>query len=661
MLLGFPRTWTRHKRIGFIYRSRIPAFSLLTGLLFVFAGRPAHAAQSQSSTPDVIGSAAITISVTPATASLVSLETYQFTAIVKNTTDTGVTWKATTGTITTSGLYTAPWVTSDKTSTITATSKADKTKSATATVNLSPIPALVITTTSLPNTLTGAPYSQTLAATGGTPPYSWKITIGALPKGITLSSKGKLSGSTNQTGAFTFTARVDDSGKYPKNAHRSYTINVNLNRGGTTVPSNFFNMHMDLSATPWPSSPIVGQRLWDSGVAWALISTAKGVYDWTTLDQKLSDAKSHSADVLYTLSGTPGWAQCSATTSSPCVQTPGCANDTASWGGGPGQCYWPGDLNADGTGTNQHWKDWVTAVATHSVNSNTAHIKYYEIFNEPNVNEFWRGTTAQVVRMAQDAACIIKGVGPNCTNTPIDKNALILSPSPALGGDAINSWLSDFFAQGGAQVTDVIAFHGYNGTNDGKIPTLVSKIRDGAQMNNGLLSKPLFDTEFSWGADVVFPDTDEQAGFVGRTMLLHWSAGVSRVYWYAWDTAGMMWSQNSVTGCTTPDPSGVGFSCTTALALTQVEGWVVGKTLNQPCSLTGTVYTCGFTNATGFQGLAVWDTAQSCSNGVCTTSTYTFPPASPNYTHYVDLAGKNHTISGTTVKIGYKPIFLENQ
>lgn len=57
----------------------------------------------------------------------------------------------------------------------------------------------------------------------------------------------------------------------------------------------------------------------------------------------------------------------------------------------------------------------------------------------------------------------------------------------------------------------------------------------------------------------------------------------------------------------------------------------------------------------------VWDTAQSCSNGVCTTSTYTFPPASPNYTHYVDLAGKNHTISGTTVKIGYKPIFLENQ
>jgi hypothetical protein len=510
--------------------------------------------------------------------------------------------------------------------------------------------------------MTGTAYSQTVAATGGTPPYSWKITLGALPSGITLSSNGKFSGSTTQTGAFTFTARVDDSGKYPKNTHQSYTINVNLSLGSSAVPSSFFDMHMDLSGTPWPSSPIVGERLWDSGVTWALINTSKGVYDWTTLDQKLSSAKSHSADVLYTLgSSTPGWAQCGPTTASPCVQTPGCANDTQSWGGGPGQCYWAGDLNADGTGTNQHWKDWVTAVATHSVNSNTAHIKYYEILNEPNVNEFWRGTTAQLVRMAKDAACIIKGVGSGCTNTPIDSNALIITPSAALGGDAINSFLNDFFAQGGAPYIDIIGFHGYNGTNDGKVPQLVSKIRDNAQTTYGLLSKPLFDTEFSWGADVSFPDTDEQAGFVGRTLLLHWSSGVSRVYWYAWDTAGTMWSANSITGCTTPDSSGDGFTCKTGLALTQVENWMTGKTLSQSCSLIGTVYTCGFTKSGGYQGLAVWDTAQSCSNGVCTTSTYTFPPANPNYIHYRDLTGKTTTISGNTVKIGYKPIFLENQ
>ena len=629
--------------------------------LFGVAGLPVNASPRGSDPLNLAGTAPIAVSVTPTNAGLVSLGTSQFTATVSNTADTGVTWKATAGTISTSGLFTAPWVTANTTSVITATSKADKTKSATASVTLSPIPALVITTPSLPNPLTGTSYSQTVAATGGTPPYSWKITLGALPTGITLSSNGKISGSTTQTGAFTFTARVDDSGKYPKNTHQSYAINVALNQAASIVPSSFFNMHMDLSATPWPSSPIAGQRLWDSGVNWALINTAKGVYDWTTLDQKLSDAKSHSADVLFTLGMTPIWAQCGLTTPSLCVKTPGCANDTTSWGGGAGQCYWPSDLNADGTGTNQHWKDWVSAVATHSVISNTAHIKYYEVWNEPNVNEFWRGTTAQLVRMAQDAACIIKGVGPGCTNQPIDKNALIVSPSPALGGDAINSSLSDFFGKGGAQVTDVIGFHGYNGTNPEKLPTLVSKVRDGAQTTYGLLNKPLFDTEFSWGIHVTFPDADERAGFVGRSFLLHWSSGVSRVYWYGWDVSGVMWSPNSITGCTTPDSSGSGFTCASAIAFTQVENWLVGTSQSQSCSATGTVWTCGFTKTGGYQALAVWDTSKSCSNGACTTSTYTFPAASPNYIHYRDLAGKSHTISGKTVPIGYKPIFLENQ
>ncbi len=652
--LGFPPTWIQQRRAVLFARSRGMAAVAL--VLAVSVSVRAQLTGNGSGTPSTI-----TVSISPTTASLESLQTQQFTAVVKNTTKTGVTWKTSSGSISSSGLYTAPWVTTQTSATVTATSTADKTKSATATVTLSPIPALVITTTSLPNTLVGGAYSENLQATGGTPPYTWKITSGALPAGISLTSSGGISGSTKETGAFTFTARADDSGKFPKNAHQTYTINVNLNLSSSSVPANFFDMHIDLATTPWPSSPTAGQRLWDAGVNWALINTAQGVYDWTTLDQKLADAQSHNADVLYDLAMTPVWAQCGPNTSSPCTQTPGCAEDQATWGGGPGECYWPGDLNADGTGTNQHWKDWVTAIATHSVNSSTAHIKYYEVWNEPNVNTFWRGTTAQLVRMAQDAACIIKGVGPNCTNAPIDKTALILSPSPALGGDAINSSLSDFFSQGGAQYTDVIAFHGYNGPTAEKIPTLVSTVRDGAQTTYGLLGKPLFDTEFSWGEHVTFPDPDERAGFVARSYLLHWSSGVSRVYWYAWEVSGVMWSQNSTTGCTTPDSSGSGFTCTSGLALTQVESWLTGLNMAQSCQASGTVWTCTFTSSSGLKALAVWDTSQSCSNGVCTTTTYTFPPVSPNYYHYLDLEGNSHTISGKTVPIGYKPIFLKNQ
>jgi len=50
-----------------------------------------------------------------------------------------------------------------------------------------PPPApLAVGTTSLPNGEVNTAYSATLAATGGTAPYSWTLAAGTLPSGITL-------------------------------------------------------------------------------------------------------------------------------------------------------------------------------------------------------------------------------------------------------------------------------------------------------------------------------------------------------------------------------------------------------------------------------------------------------------------------------------------
>jgi uncharacterized repeat protein (TIGR03803 family) len=72
-----------------------------------------------------------------------------------------------------------------------------------------------ITTTSLPNGEVGVAYSQTLAATGGTPPYSnWTVTSGSLPPGLTLTAAtGVISGTpTTATGSpFSFSVTVGDS------------------------------------------------------------------------------------------------------------------------------------------------------------------------------------------------------------------------------------------------------------------------------------------------------------------------------------------------------------------------------------------------------------------------------------------------------------------
>ena len=66
-------------------------------------------------------------------------------------------------------------------------------QTASSTLSLTILPAtLTITTASLPNGTQGVAYSQTLAATGGTGAYTWQLTSGTLPNGITLNASSGL-------------------------------------------------------------------------------------------------------------------------------------------------------------------------------------------------------------------------------------------------------------------------------------------------------------------------------------------------------------------------------------------------------------------------------------------------------------------------------------
>ena len=85
-------------------------------------------------------------------------------------------------------------------------------------------PPPVITTTSLPAATVGVPYSTTLQASGGIPPYVWSVASGALPAGLVLSPDGVISGTPTTVGPSTFTIRVDDPGAV---ALRSLTLSVN--------------------------------------------------------------------------------------------------------------------------------------------------------------------------------------------------------------------------------------------------------------------------------------------------------------------------------------------------------------------------------------------------------------------------------------------------
>ncbi len=73
-------------------------------------------------------------------------------------------------------------------------------------------PLDIATSSPLPDGNTGTRYSQVLGATGGTPPYSWSITTGSLPPGLTLdASTGAIVGTPATLGTFSFTVQVTDS------------------------------------------------------------------------------------------------------------------------------------------------------------------------------------------------------------------------------------------------------------------------------------------------------------------------------------------------------------------------------------------------------------------------------------------------------------------
>jgi hypothetical protein len=264
----------------------------------------------------------------------------------------------------------------------------------------------------------------------------------------------------------------------------------------------------------------------------------------------------------------------------------------------------------------------------------------------------WQGTNAQLVRMAQDARCIIVGTGCSSqstyTQTAIDPTAQITTPAfTSLQGQTAGDAMSSYLQAGGGAYADVIAYHSYV-----QFPNPPEQaVTDFASLQSVLAgasqsSKPIFSTEGGYGVKQTITDPDQEMAWIARYLMLQQSAGIVRSYWYAWDASDTpFWTQSAGTiiGGTTYG---------------EMINWLVGATLSSPCAASGTVWQCGYTRPNGYQALAVWDTSQSCNAGTCTTSSFTVPAG---FTYSLDLAGNKTAIIGSTVEIGIKPILLENQ
>jgi hypothetical protein len=385
---------------------------------------------------------------------------------------------------------------------------------------------------------------------------------------------------------------------------------------GNVVQLSFFGS--DFNGGSWPPTDGQGQmaslgsiRLWDDGVKWAHIETANGVYSWSKLDNWISKAQAQHMDVLYTIGDTPQWAG-KIPANRPCGSS------------GPYSCSAPTDVNSDGTGSDAKFSAFITALVTRY----KGQIAFYELWNEADCKCYFAGTTSQIVRMGKDAAAIIRS---------IDPAAKILSPSAH--GPTMKSWFDGYVAAGGAANFDIVNAHLRGSKNpSNSSPEAFLSMWDDVTAETakvGLSNLPVWDDEHGIRKGEL-TDPDMLTGYTARSLILRAAVGVQRQYVYSWDSNAPYGMQGNDSGT----------------AWDVVAGWLIGRSIS-PCVASGTIYTCAVDN-----GQIVWDTAQSCNRGSCSTSNYTYPAG---YNTQTDLEGSKTSLTDSTVRIGYKPIFLTSE
>jgi Putative Ig domain len=204
----------------------------------------------------------ISVSITPQNAAITSGASQSFVASVSGTSNTGVTWATTAGSVSGTGVLTAPTVSAATSVTVTATSVVDPSKKASASVSVSPQTSAApsISTSAVPPATVGVAYASGISATGGQLPYQWSIASGSLPQGIQFdSTTGALNGTANQQGQFGFSAKVTDAASHTATQNFTLTVSSQPVSGQFDGPAELPRVYIQtlMATTPSPGSTIM--------------------------------------------------------------------------------------------------------------------------------------------------------------------------------------------------------------------------------------------------------------------------------------------------------------------------------------------------------------------------------------------------------------------
>jgi hypothetical protein len=385
------------------------------------------------------------------------------------------------------------------------------------------------------------------------------------------------------------------------------TFAADLQTPNVTIPGSYFGLHIHHLAsaipTPWPNMPVPEWRIWDANVTWPDLEPNKGQWRFETLDGYVSLAQQHNTGTLLPLGGSPRWA--SARPTEPTDYYPGFTAEPANI---------------------EDWRTFVRTVASRY----KGRIQAYEIWNEPNLRQFWTGTTDQMLTLTKEASQIIHSVDPS---------ALVVSPAAA--ADYGVPWLAEFLKKGGGQYVDVIGFHFYVNPHtllpEDMLP-VIQRVRQ-VVSENGLGNKPLWNTETGWLEPAKFDSEELAAGFLARAYILSWAAGVQRFYWYAWDNRSLAIVTYSVDAHTIT-PAGRAYDV--------MQQWLVGAQMAGCSESSDHSWTCQL-NRSGKKEWIVWNSQAIRRFDV---------PGAWNVRNVTPLLHERRSLNGDSIEIGPAPTLL---
>lgn len=300
---------------------------------------------------------------------------------------------------------------------------------------------------------------------------------------------------------------------------------VSIPGTGSPIPATFFGMHVHRLGQPttWPKNSFGALRTWDAKVRWAEIQPDAGTWDFSRLDRIVETAKQNGADVLIPLGMPAAWA--SSKPAEPSAYR-------------RGEAAPPRNMS--------DWRAFVKRVAERYKGT----VSNYEIWNEPNLKNFFSGSVEDAVSLTCEAKKVLKEVSPDLR---------LVSPSATSRYGL--PWFKRFLSAGGGRCVDIIGYHFYNKHEDPESHIdFIRQVR--AEMDAaGIGRLELWNTETGWlissGKRVLRPDAvgfkaadrvlsaNDSEALIPRALILHAAMGINRFYWYALD--------NDMMGLVEPD------------------------------------------------------------------------------------------------------------